>query len=231
MMSSPDSKAARSTAVSSCNCKVRRHEAEALDLETEAALPLAHRCRLLNMVTDSETLISGFETENAGIDCERIPFMYRRIIVPLDGSVLAESALPEAEKLAKLTGAELVLVRVIDFSSRDRFADFGLLYEYEAMARALEEERQLATTYLADTSGPLSEKGHTVSAQLVDGIASKAIVNLTEPGDVIVMATHGRTGMRRWFIGSIAEDVLRHSTVPVLLVRAADDSQPPTGGK
>ncbi|MEZ4504405.1 MAG: universal stress protein [Thermomicrobiales bacterium] len=156
--------------------------------------------------------------------------MYTRIIVPLDGSLLAESALPEAEKLAKLTGAELVLVRVVDYSSRDRFADFGLLYEYEAMAKALEEERQLATAYLADVSGPLADKGYTVSTQLVDGIAAKAIVAICHPGDVIVMATHGRTGMRRWFIGSIAEDVLRHSAVPVLLVRATDDSQPPAGG-
>lgn len=156
--------------------------------------------------------------------------MYTRIIVPLDGSKLAESALPEAEKLATMCGGELALVRVVDYSSRDRFGDFGLLYEYEAMAKALEEERQLATTYLAEVSAPLSEKGYTVSAQLVDGIAAKAIVGICQPGDVIVMATHGRTGMRRWFIGSIAEDVLRHSSVPVLLVRATDDSLPIAGG-
>lgn len=152
--------------------------------------------------------------------------MYTRIIVPLDGSKLAEGALPEAEKLAALTGAELVLLRVIDYSSRDRFADFGLLYEYEAMARALEEERELATAYLADVSKRIAADGFQVSAKLVDGIAAKAIVGLTEPGDVIVMATHGRTGMKRWFIGSIAEEVLRHSTVPVLLVRTADVASP-----
>lgn len=146
--------------------------------------------------------------------------MYRRIVVPLDGSKLAESALPEAEKLANLTGAELVLVRVIDYSSRDRFGDFGLLYEYEAMARALEEERELATAYLADVANRLSDEQFVVSTRLVDGMAAKAIVGMTEPGDVIVMATHGRTGVRRWFIGSIAEEVLRHASVPVLLVRA-----------
>ncbi len=148
--------------------------------------------------------------------------MYTRILVPLDGSKLAESALPEAEKLARLTGAELVLVRVIDYSSRDRFSDFCLLYEYQAMANALEEERVLATAYLGDLSARLAGEGYTVSSKLVDGIAAKAIVSVAEPGDVIVMATHGRTGMRRWFIGSIAEEVLRHSAVPVLLVRATD---------
>lgn len=148
--------------------------------------------------------------------------LYTRILVPLDGSKLAESALPEAEALAKLTGAELVLIRVVDYSSRDKFGDFGLLYEYEAMAQALAEERDLARIYLADMVGRVAADGYTVSATLVDGIAAKAIVSMTEPGDAIVMATHGRTGMKRWFIGSIAEEVLRHATVPVLLVRATD---------
>ena len=102
--------------------------------------------------------------------------MYTRIIVPLDGSKLAESALPEAEKLARLTGAELVLIRVVDYSSRDRLGDFGLLYEYEAIAKALEEERELATAYLADVSARVEADGLAVSATLVSGIAAKAIV-------------------------------------------------------
>jgi nucleotide-binding universal stress UspA family protein len=152
--------------------------------------------------------------------------MYDRIIVPLDGSKLAESALPEAEKLARLTGAELLLVRVVDYSSRDRLGDFGLLYEYEAMTKALEEERELATAYLADVSARVEAENVAISTTLVDGIAAQAIVGIAKPGDLIVMATHGRTGMRRWFIGSIAEDVLRHSPVPVLLVRAFDIAQP-----
>lgn len=148
--------------------------------------------------------------------------MYTHIIIPLDGSKLAERALPEAEKLARVTKAELVLVRVVDFASRDRFGDFGLLYEYEAMAKALEEEREIATVYLAELSDRLTTEGFTVSSKLLSGIAAKAIVAEAEAGDVIVMATHGRTGMRRWFIGSIAEEVLRHATVPVLLVRVTD---------
>ena len=154
--------------------------------------------------------------------------MYTRIIVPLDGSKVAESALSEAEKLATLTGVELVLVRVVDYSKRDRFGDFGLLYEYEAMAEALEEERELATAYLHEVSGRVAGEGYSVSTELVGGVAAKAIIGLAKPGDLIVMATHGRTGMRRWFIGSVAEEVVRHATVPVLLVRAFDSSQPAT---
>jgi len=148
--------------------------------------------------------------------------MYQRIIVPLDGSKLAQGALFEARQMAELTGAELCLIRVIDYSSRDRFGDFGMLYEYEAMAKALEEEHLLAEAYLADLAKVLSAEGHRVSTEVIDGIAGKAIVRFAQPGDLIVMATHGRTGMKRWFIGSVAEEVLRHATVPILLVRAEE---------
>ncbi len=146
--------------------------------------------------------------------------LYKRIIVPLDGSKLAQSALSEARQMAELTGAELYLIRVIDYSSRDRFGDFGMLYEYEAMAKALEEEHLLAEAYLADLAKMLSAEGQAVSTEVIDGMAGKAIVRVAEPGDLIVMATHGRTGMKRWFIGSVAEEVLRHASVPILLVRA-----------
>src|SRR5690242_3498566 len=76
--------------------------------------------------------------------------LYTRIIVPLDGSKLAESALSEAKQLAQVTGAELMLVRVVDYAARDKFGDFGLLYEYEAMAQALSDEHEIAEAYLAD---------------------------------------------------------------------------------
>lgn len=146
--------------------------------------------------------------------------LYTRIIVPLDGSKLAEGALTEARRLAEVTGSELQLIRVIDYSSRDRFGDFGMLYEYEAMAKALEDERLLADAYLTDLANKVSGEGFAVSTEIIDGIAAKAIVRQAQSGDLIVMVTHGRTGMKRWFIGSVAEEVLRHATVPVLLVRA-----------
>jgi nucleotide-binding universal stress UspA family protein len=144
--------------------------------------------------------------------------LYTRIIVPLDGSKLAERALPEAEQLAKLTGAPLLLLRVVDYSSRDRLGDFGLLYEYEAMAQALAEEHEIAEAYLADVVRKLEAEDYTVSATVVDGIAAKAIVALAQPGDAIVMATHGRTGVDHFILGSIAEKVVAHAPCPVLVV-------------
>lgn len=144
--------------------------------------------------------------------------LYKRIIVPLDGSKLAQGALSEAREMARLTGAELHLIRVIDYSSRDRFGDFGMLYEYEAMAKALEEEHLIAEAYLADLAKTLSAEGHTVSTEVIDGIAGKAIVRFAEPGDLIVMATHGRTGLGKVILGSVASDVLPKAPCPVLVI-------------
>jgi nucleotide-binding universal stress UspA family protein len=148
--------------------------------------------------------------------------MYKRIIVPLDGSTLAEVALAEAKQLCKTLGAELVLVRVVDYTNRGTLSDLELLYDYEIIASALEAEREVAVAYLAETSTALAAEGITVSTKLYDGIASQVIVALAQPGDLIVMSTHGRSGLRRWILGSVAESVLRHATVPVLLVRATE---------
>jgi nucleotide-binding universal stress UspA family protein len=57
------------------------------------------------------------------------------------------------------------------------------------------------------------------------GYAAAAIISATQEGDLIVMASHGRTGVRRWFLGSVAEEVLRQSTVPVLLIRQPHDDE------
>ena len=145
--------------------------------------------------------------------------LWSRILVPLDGSKLAERAIPVAAELSRLTGAKLELLWVIDLSSKDRFGDFGLSYDYEMMDKAIEEERKLANAYLSDRARGLGE-GHLVATRIVSGIAAKEIVRLTHGGDLIVMATHGRTGIKRLLIGSVAEEVLRHAVVPIVLVRA-----------
>ena len=148
--------------------------------------------------------------------------MFKRIVVPLDGSKLAEVALDQAKELAKLFDAELVLLRVIDYSDIGSMGDFELIYGFELMALAVETERQAANEYLAKHSIELAAEGLKVTTQLVDGVASKVIVASAQDGDLIVMSTHGRSGLKRWILGSVAESVLRHATVPVLSVRSSD---------
>ena len=146
--------------------------------------------------------------------------MFQRIVVPLDGSELAEKALPVAEELARLADAPLHLVRVVDLTRLERYGAYGLAVEYAGFELVAGEERRVATEYLAQTAAELSGRGRTVTTEVVDGTAPRAIVALTKPGDAVVMASHGRTGPARWFLGSVAEEVVRHAAVPVLLVRA-----------
>ena len=115
-----------------------------------------------------------------------------------------------------------MLVRVIDYSTINGLGDFALIYDFEILASALEAEREAATTYLSDISGHLTAEWINVSAKLFEDVASKVSVAMAQPGDAIVMSTHRRTGWKRRILGSVAEDVLRHARVPILLARAGD---------
>lgn len=158
--------------------------------------------------------------------------MYRRIVVPLDGSSLAEKALPQAEELAWLTGASIHLIWVVDYTRLERYGPYALALEYSAAEPMLAEEHAVAVTYLNGVVDRLSAAGLTVDSAVVQGRVARELVAASKPGDVIVMASHGRGGLSRWLLGSVAEDVLRHSAVPVFLVKSdvdAERSAEPTG--
>jgi nucleotide-binding universal stress UspA family protein len=146
--------------------------------------------------------------------------VFERIVVPLDGSELAEKALPPAEEFARLANAPLYLVRVVDLTRLERYGAYGLAVEYAGFEMVAAEERRVSREYLDKTAAALTGRGRAVTTEVVDGIAPRAVVGLTRPGDAIVMASHGRTGMSRWFLGSVAEEVVRHATVPVMVIRA-----------
>lgn len=147
--------------------------------------------------------------------------MFDRVVVTLDGSELAESALAEATGMARAFGAELHLLRVIDIGKLEQYGAFGLGMEYTALDFALQDERIAARDYLERRQQRLGSEGMRVTTQLREGLAAREIVAALQPGDLLVMASHGRTGVRRWFIGSVAEEVVRNATVPVMLLRAA----------
>jgi nucleotide-binding universal stress UspA family protein len=142
--------------------------------------------------------------------------MYQRVVVPLDGSELAERALPHAEELARLTGAPLHLVRVIDLTRSPAYGAFGMYAGADAMAAV---EKEMDQGYLDQVAQGLSSRGVQATVEILRGPTARTLLGLARPGDVIVMATHGRTGPTRWFLGSVAEEVVRHAPVPVLLVR------------
>ena len=138
--------------------------------------------------------------------------MLYQILVPLDGSQLAERALPYATALAGAMQARLVLLRATDAFG---FTDRG-------RSRAQMAVSQDAETYLNSIAGPLRERGLTVDLALPVGGAAETIedeITLRDI-DLVVMATHGRSGLGRLVYGSVAAHVLHAAKVPVLVVRA-----------
>ncbi len=130
--------------------------------------------------------------------------MVRNIVVPLDGSALAERALPPAEALARAAGARLLLVRVV--------TDDGGSVAGGSDARE----------YLDGIARASHERGVEATTAVLSGEAAAAIVDEArrQGADLIAMATHGRGGLGRWVYGSVAEAVLARATAPTLLVRA-----------
>ena len=146
--------------------------------------------------------------------------MFKRIVVPLDGSELAASALIEARDLSRLTGATMNLVRVVDYTMLENTGAYGMALSYVPTQEILGTEHERAEEYLQTVASELRRFGFTVDTAVYRGRVARVLTQITSPGDVIVMASHGRGGLSRWFLGSVAEDVIRHATCPVLLVRS-----------
>lgn len=149
--------------------------------------------------------------------------MYKKILVPLDGSSRGEAILPHVEELASCFGAEIILLRVYepDFSLVD---PYGHPVEfYEAMQEKLQDE---VASYLEAIKKNLSIKGLTVRALVEKGPVVSMIINIAERenADLIAMASHGRTGLARVFYGSVAAGVLHQIDRPLLLVRAEGEA-------
>jgi nucleotide-binding universal stress UspA family protein len=155
--------------------------------------------------------------------------MYHRIVVSLDGSPLGERALPYAALLAGRSAARLLLVHVHVGSLAARVDPFAAvepvnptsLAEAAAAAPPASTGDEI-TAYLDALASRPKERGLAAEVRLVHGNAGDAIVRAAreEGADLIVMCTHGRSGFGRWLYGSVADHVLRHATVPVLLVPA-----------
>jgi nucleotide-binding universal stress UspA family protein len=137
--------------------------------------------------------------------------MYNRLLVPLDGSVFSERALSLAMTLARHLGAQLVLMRAASASV------FPGADATQAELRAVEE----AQTYLVNLKAELSGQGVSIEIAVPYGDAAEEILQEigTRHAGLVVMCTHGRSGLGRWIFGSVAEKVLAGSPAPVLLVR------------
>ena len=166
--------------------------------------------------------------------------MFKKVLVPLDGSELAEAVLPYVEDLGKRCTAEVILLQVIAIPS-DRataiyrppisdmpmaplpespedatIAQHPIYREQEMASLRAEAERSLAAA-----KERLSKVGLEVRVEVLFGRPADKIVEyaMKEGVDLIAMATHGRSGFSRWVFGSVAEKVLRAAAIPILLIR------------
>jgi nucleotide-binding universal stress UspA family protein len=145
--------------------------------------------------------------------------MYNKILIPLDGSETAENVLPYAPALAKRLGTPVELLAVVDFTelARSVSAADGLFLD-----RLAKDETRRSGVYLAGISQSFS--GIAARCLVKQGRAADIIVEMAaaEKDTLIMMATHGRSGINRFFLGSVTEKVLRATSSPLLVVRAKE---------
>jgi nucleotide-binding universal stress UspA family protein len=158
----------------------------------------------------------------------------KTVIVPLDGSVLAEQVLLHVATLAKALDLAVKLVQVHPsveeysrYFERQQIGSAATVYSgpYEVFSREADAQ---AMEYLHEVKMQLHHEGvWLVEESLLRGHPAATIVDLARetPGSLVAMTTHGRSGMGRWLLGSVAERVIRHSGVPVLVVRSSEQEK------
>jgi len=152
--------------------------------------------------------------------------MYKKILVPLDGSEVAKKALDHAEKLAKAFDAEIILFQVVPLMP---------IYGYTEMIEPPiidEKSKQSAERYLTDLAHELKKRGLKVTAKVNTGLQVAAEIIDFAKGkgvDLIVMSTHGYSGITLWVLGSVARKVLTRAETPILLVHLKKEVTPIKG--
>jgi nucleotide-binding universal stress UspA family protein len=142
--------------------------------------------------------------------------MFKRILVPLDGSPRAETAIPVAARLARASGGTILLAQV---------ASIPLLYDSYGVASSIADmvntEVQSAEDYLKVMKESEGLAGMPVETSVLVGAPAQTLLSVATmyKADLIVMTSQGKTGVKRWILGSVAQKIARHSTIPVLVLR------------
>jgi nucleotide-binding universal stress UspA family protein len=162
--------------------------------------------------------------------------MYNRILVPLDGSVLSESSLAHVQAIAReRQGSDVVLLTVLEQLKagfpESIYGVTSLKQVHEEFAKANKQIRQNAENYLDSKAGDLTKAGLIVKTVVIQSDSEKGAADIiidyakANKVDLIVMSTHGRSGISRWTLGSVTDKVIRHAGVPVLTI-ARESHQP-----
>lgn len=146
------------------------------------------------------------------------PRNFERVLLPLDGSQLSEQMLAPAVEFVELTGAELTLLLALDPTG---MSYAPMLYTAGLEGDVLDQMKVEARDYLEEIAAPMRARGLTVKTQVVYAQPAVAILNYAADhgANLIAMATHGRSGLSRALLGSVADKVLRGAHIPLLVMR------------
>lgn len=159
--------------------------------------------------------------------------MYTKILVPLDGSRFAEQALPHALNIAAAGAVEIHLLSVAPLLDEQAHSvvDMYPVYVYrDYMVNHVSESERIKQglqDYLDQVTLRITAAGHDAVSAICLGQPADEIISYASENDceLIVMSTHGRSGIGRWVYGSVADKVLRGSSTPVLLVRVQEQTE------
>jgi len=147
--------------------------------------------------------------------------MYKKIMVPLDGSELAECVLPHVEAfISQCQIRTIVFVRVIEFITPAVAEEYAI--NLEELERGEAERKSAAEKYIEQVIARLTAGETKMETSVMVGRAADRLTDYAENNDIdlILMATHGRSGVSRWVRGSVADRILRAASIPILMVRA-----------
>jgi len=151
--------------------------------------------------------------------------MFQRLVVPLDGSQRAARAVPTAAGIARATNGTIVLLQVVSLPVE---YPGGLAPAPIVTDELIEQDLAETNDYLAAVAHSESLKGLHVQTEVEFGLAGEQILGVVEShaADLVVLCSHGRTGFKRWALGSVAHRVIHNSHVPVLVLREGGQSLP-----
>jgi nucleotide-binding universal stress UspA family protein len=138
--------------------------------------------------------------------------LFKKILIPLDGSENSEAVIPFAAEIARQSGGELVFVTAVQ--------QVGV-WDATMSLQVLDRETQVATEYLEDRSKKAIEAGAKVTTKIARGDAAESVLAAADEtgADLLAITTHGRSGITRWLFGSVATHIIEHAKVPVLVLR------------
>jgi nucleotide-binding universal stress UspA family protein len=151
------------------------------------------------------------------------PVGITRLVLPLDGSPLAEQSIPVALEISRRLGTPLMLVRAVNMAElMPPAVGMGEAIPFQLYDETEEELTKAASDYLDAEAAKLRQQGFTVTTRVLSGPPASAISEVTLPSDVVVLCSNERSGVVRWIMGSVAESLVRGDDSPVILVPASD---------